>query len=202
MLSELGLLQAVRLKGRVRPADLASTLGAETTAVESAVTELAEQDQLQAGMTIRLTPAGRERLAELLETERRGTDTAAIRRAYEDFRPVNRDFKLLVSEWQLRDGEPNDHGDADYDSAIIDRLSRLHQTVLPVLGTVEEQLPRLAAYTGKLSTALARVREGNVSWFTRPIVDSYHTVWFELHEELIGTAGLTRDDEARLGHAE
>ena len=24
------------------------------------------------------------------------------------------------------------------------------------------------------------------------MIDSYHTVWFELHEELIGAAGLTR----------
>jgi hypothetical protein len=27
-------------------------------------------------------------------------------------------------------------------------------------------------------------------------------VWFELHEELIGAAGLTREDEARTGDAE
>ncbi len=54
----------------------------------------------------------------------------------------------------------------------------------------------------KLSAALEKIRAGDTSWFTRPLVDSYHTVWFELHEELIGAAGLTRDDEARSGDAE
>jgi hypothetical protein len=27
-------------------------------------------------------------------------------------------------------------------------------------------------------------------------------VWFELHEELIVAAGLTREDEAKAGHAQ
>jgi hypothetical protein len=46
------------------------------------------------------------------------------------------------------------------------------------------------------------MRAGDTSWFTRPLVDSYHTVWFELHEELIGAAGLTREDEASSGNDE
>jgi hypothetical protein len=60
----------------------------------------------------------------------------------------------------------------------------------------------LAAYAAKLSAAQQKIRAGDTTWFTRPIVDSYHTVWFELHEELIGAAGLTREDEAKTGHAE
>jgi hypothetical protein len=46
-----------------------------------------------------------------------------------------------------------------------------------------------------------KIRGGDPTWLTRPLVDSYHTVWFELHEELIGGAGLTREDEAGAGHA-
>jgi hypothetical protein len=38
-----------------------------------------------------------------------------------------------------------------------------------------------------------------MSWLTRPMVDSYHTVWFELHEEMIGLAGRTRATEAESG---
>jgi hypothetical protein len=200
--SELELLQAVRLKGRPRQTDLASTLDAETTVVESAVTELTAQGLLSAGSTIRLTPAGRERLAELLETERHGTDADAVVRAYGEFRVVNRAFKELVAEWQMRDGVPNDHSDADYDRALLDRLTRLHRTLQPILDSIEQQVPRLAAYAAKLSTALTRIDDGDVTWFTRPIIDSYHTVWFELHEELLGVVGVSREDEARAGHAE
>lgn len=71
-----------------------------------------------------------------------------------------------------------------------------------VLTAAAGPLPRLGTYTTRLCAALAKIHAGDVSWFTRPIVDSYHTVWFELHEELIGAAGLTRGDEASAGHAE
>ena len=39
-------------------------------------------------------------------------------------------------------------------------------------------------------------------WLVRPLIDSYHTVWFELHEELILAAGLTRESEAKAGDAQ
>jgi hypothetical protein len=49
---------------------------------------------------------------------------------------------------------------------------------------------------------LAKIRAGETMWFTRPIIDSYHTVWFELHEELIRAVGLTREDEAKSGQGQ
>jgi hypothetical protein len=201
-MDELTLLQAARLKGRVRPADLAATLDEDAASVETAIEELTEAGLLVEGKTVRLSPDGRARLNDLLAEERHGLDGAAFARAYDGFRGVNRDFKALVSDWQLKDGEPNDHGDADYDAAVLSRLDGVHQAVLPILATATEQLPRLDAYAAKLSAALEKVRAGDTAWFTRPMIDSYHTVWFELHEELIGAAGLTRDDEANAGHAE
>jgi hypothetical protein len=66
---------------------------------------------------------------------------------------------------------------------------------LPILASASGQLPRLDAYSAKLSAALDRIHAGDAVWLARPMIDSYHTVWFELHEELIGAAGLTREDE-------
>ena len=43
------------------------------------------------------------------------------------------------------------------------------------------------------------MRAGDPDWFTRPTVDSYHTVWFELHENLLatlGSSGATSDPSA------
>ena len=201
-MDELPLLQAVRLKGWVRPADIAVTLYEDEAAVDAAIKELAEAGLLMEGKTVRLSPEGRERLRQLLSDERHGIDVAAIASAYHEFRPVNREFKSLVSEWQLRDGEPNDHTDAEYDSAVLGRLDGVHGSVLRILAAVSTQLPRLDAYSAKLSAALHKIHAGDTIWFTRPLIDSYHTVWFELHEELIGAAGLTREDEAEAGHAE
>jgi hypothetical protein len=201
-MNELRLLQAVRLKGRVRPADLAATLDEDDAAVDETVKELTEVGLIMEGKAVRLSPEGRVRLSELLTEERLNLDGAAFARAYVEFCSVNRDFKSLVSEWQLRDGQPNDHVDAAYDAAVLGWLGGVHQSVLSVLASASEQLPRLNAYAAKLSAALQKIEAGDTSWFTRPLVDSYHTVWFELHEELIGAAGLTREDEAKSGHAE
>ncbi len=68
-------------------------------------------------------------------------------------------------------------------------------TVSPLVNAAAAELPRLGRYAAKLQTALDRVRAGETMWLSRPLIDSYHTVWFELHEELILAAGLTRDAE-------
>ena len=194
-MDELTLLQAVRLRGRVRAADLAATLDEDAAAVESSVRELTDAGLLVDGGTVRLSPAGRARLDELLADERGSIDDESFARTYDEFRSVNREFKSLVSQWQLKDGEPNDHADAVYDAAVLSRLDDVHRTVLPILASASDQLPRLDAYSAKLSAALDRIHAGDTVWLARPMIDSYHTVWFELHEELIGAAGLTREDE-------
>ncbi len=199
---ELKTLQAVRLKGRITPADLAATLGEAPGTVDAAVKAATEAGFLIEGKTLRLTPEGRTRLSELLAAERRNADQAAIGAAYDRFRSVNADFKALVADWQLKDGEPNTHEDAEYDAAVLDRLADVHERVRPITAAVADEIPRLAGYSEKLDAALTKVRSGETTWLTRPIIDSYHTVWFELHEELILAVGLTREGEARAGHAQ
>ena len=199
---ELKVLQAVRLKGRTTSADIATTVGEGSDTVEAAVTASVASGHLIEGKTIRLSPEGRTRLSELLEAERQSVDPEAISAIYDKFRDVNAEFKALVSDWQLKDGVPNTHDDEKYDAAVLSRLDDVHRQVTPVIADVVTMIPRLAGYSEKLETALAKVRAGDTVWLTRPIVDSYHTVWFELHEELILAAGLTREEEARAGHAQ
>lgn len=198
---ELKVLQAVRLKGRIGPDDIAATTGEDPTTVAEAVGAATGAGLLVEGKTIRISPEGRARLSELLAAERENADQAAIDAAYDEFRGINADFKALVSDWQLKNGKPNPHDDEAYDSAVLARLADVHQRVTPVNAAVANEIPRLAGYSDKLQAALAKVQAGETTWLTRPIIDSYHTVWFELHEELILAAGLTREGEAQAGHA-
>lgn len=200
-MDELALLQAVRLKGRLQPAALAATLACDESSVAALVQTLTVAGLLIDGRNVRISPEGRERLNSLLAEERRGIDADSFARTYDRFRAVNRELKSLVSDWQQRGGVPNDHTDAGYDAAVLHRLDGVHQAVLPILAESAAQLPRLNAYAAKLSEALSEIQAGDTTWFTRPMIDSYHTVWFELHEELIGAAGLTREGEAESGHA-
>jgi pyruvate,orthophosphate dikinase len=52
--------------------------------------------------------------------------------------------------------------------------------------------PRLAGYGGRLDRAAKHVAAGDHGYVAKIIADSYHTVWFELHEELLGLAGRSR----------
>jgi DNA-binding MarR family transcriptional regulator len=200
--SELAVLQAVRLKGRVSLGDLAATLGVGTDDVAGTVDRLTRSGLLIDGKTLRVSPEGRARLDELLDDERRHVDQAALSAAYRDFCAVNAELKALVTDWQIKDGQPNTHEDTDYDAAVLARLDTVHQRVTPIIAAAAAQLSRLSHYLAKLQAALDKVRAGETVWLSRPIIDSYHTVWFELHEEMILAAGLTRESEARSGNAQ
>jgi len=198
--SELTVLQAVRLKGRVSPTDLAATL--DDAGTDGTVERLVAAGLLIDGPALRISPSGRDRLTALLAEERAGFDRAAMTAVYDQFRSVNTDFKSLVTDWQLKSGQPNAHDDADYDAAVVGRLNDLHGRVSPIIEAAGAQLPRLNAYSVKLQTALDSVNAGETAWLTKPLIDSYHTVWFELHEELILAVGLTREQAARAGDAQ
>jgi hypothetical protein len=200
-MSELTVLQAVRLKGRIGEEDLVATLGEDPADVATTLAQLTDAGLLVHNKTLRLSPEGRERLNVLLAEERSGIDQNVLAKSYDDFRAVNNTFKALVSDWQIRDGQPNPHDDADYDAGVLGRLDGVHEQVLPIIAIVTTLVPRLSTYGEKLDAALAKVKAGDTIWLARPIIDSYHTVWFELHEELIAASGLTREEEARAGHA-
>jgi hypothetical protein len=44
----------------------------------------------------------------------------------------------------------------------------------------------------RLAAALDRVRGGEVAAFARPMADSYHDIWMELHQDLLLSAGRER----------
>jgi hypothetical protein len=201
-MSELTILQAVRLKGRVTATALAATLGTDPAEVAGTVEQLTAAGLVVGDKVLKLSRDGRARLDELLADERKDVDTAALSAAYNDFRTVNADFKAAVTDWQLKGGEPNTHQDAEYDAAVLARIDHVHQRVLPIIAAAAAQLPRLGGYSARLQKALDKVKSGDTAWVTRPLIDSYHTVWFELHEELISAAGVTREAEAKAGHAE
>jgi hypothetical protein len=200
---ELPILQAMRLKGRAGTEDLAAASGLGVDQVAAIVSEMVASGAVrEVGGNYMLLPPGRERLSERLEEERGGTDPVAMRELHEEFVAVNLDFKGLAADWQQRDGAPNDHTDAAYDQQVLGRLPLVHDHVTPILRNASQLVPRLAPYQARLDRALERVRAGDHTWLLRPLIDSYHTVWFELHEELLALAGLSREAEAANGRAE
>lgn len=201
MTQELAVLQAARLRGRLSSEVTASACGIDCDSATALLEVLCEAGYLQGDTVIRLTAEGRVRLAELVKTERDGVDQRQLANLYEEFDRHNGDFKQLVSEWQIKDGCPNDHGDQRYDSSVIARLDTLDAGFQPLVERIALLAPRLQTYRARFTNALSRIQQGDTSFIARPITDSYHTVWFEFHEELIGLLGLSRDQEAAAGRA-
>ncbi|HEX3614712.1 MAG TPA: hypothetical protein VHU88_23695 [Sporichthyaceae bacterium] len=203
MSGELEVLQAVRLKGRADTAAVARCTGSDEADAQAALDKLLADALIKGGPAFRITPEGNERLRELTAAERAGVDQQALEAVYDDFHHANTALKEVVTSWQLRDSEtPNDHTDAAYDAAVIRRLlDEVDGEFRPLLSRMIAIAPRLAPYGPRFDTAVAALEAGDTTYLARPILDSYHTLWFELHEELIGLLGRTRLDEAAAGRA-
>jgi hypothetical protein len=199
----LRLLQALRLKGRVEMEPLAAASGLSEGDCAAIIGELREQGLAEEVRgRLKLTSTGREQLADQLLRERESVDRATLTQLYHAFDEHNSALKSLMTRWQLKDeSTANDHTDTAYDQAIVADLATLGAEFQPLLQQMVQTAPRLAHYPDRFTSALQKVKDGDHSWFAKPLADSYHTVWFELHEDLIGLAGLTRADEAAAGRA-
>lgn len=202
-MNDLSLLQLARCKGLVSSTAAAASLAIDEPAAEAVFQCFAAQGWAAATPRgWRLTPAGREQAAALIEAERRHFDAPAFAGLYADFCTVNDQLKATVRAWQMRNDVPNDHSDTAYDGAVIAQLAQVHAQLQPVLQQIITVVPRLTHYVRRLKLALDTLQGGDTAYFSRPLIDSYHTVWFELHEDLIALGGLTRAGEAQAGRAQ
>jgi len=169
-------------------------------APDEATAKLVEQGLAMAKGPITMpTPEGTAAAGTLLRLPPGGQEEQELDTLFDGFLPINRRLRDVCSAWQTRpDGTPNDHSDGAYDDTIRDRLDDVHAAIGPILRRMAAIEPRLAGYRPRLQEALDKFDEGESSWLASPLMDSYHTVWMHLHQELILMLGLTRaDDEAR-----
>jgi hypothetical protein len=206
----LPVLHALRLRSFADVDVLADRSGVAAEVVRSALREAdisgwaRHRDGRLSGWS--LTPDGRAHVQELLA---RQLDAAGARPAVEDaygrFLGLNGELLSVCTDWQVVqvDGleRVNDHTDTAHDDAVLERLDDLHQASRPVTADLAGALDRFGPYPVRLDAAHARVRDGDVDWLTKPMIDSYHTVWFELHEDLLATLGRERSQEQSVSGA-
>lgn len=202
----LAVLHAMKLKGFAEPAAISGATGLSEPDIQT-VLDGAGADGLAARREGRvsgwsLTAPGHEEHARLLREE---VETCGCRNAvadaYRRFLALNDETLALCTAWQLRDDGDggmvlNDHADGNHDASVVSRLEAMDAQAQPICADLAGSLERLGGYGQRLSRARERVQAGDVEWFTRPVIDSYHTVWFELHEDLLCTLGIERSKEA------
>lgn len=187
---------AVRKSGS--PASVADLLGLPVRETEPALSEaVVTGEAMEARGTYMVTPVGQAAL-----TEGYPIHCAVLREdhglggLYGRFERLNSLFLNLMTDWQTIPvgGErvPNDHSDRAYDAKILDRLDSLHERASTLLEGMAEFEGRLKRYADRLTHAHEQTCEGNYEYFSSPKIPSYHTVWFELHEDLLRLLGAER----------
>jgi pyruvate,orthophosphate dikinase len=153
----------------------------------------------------RLSESGTSRASYLCAAERDAWGTDRATAALDAFLDLDHQMKSAVTAWQLRDDAEgqvvNDHSDAAYDAAVLERLTSLHADTVAWLTPLEAGPARLANYGVRLGRAIEQALGGDHRYVASPRVDSYHGIWFELHEDLIQLAGRTREEESAAGRA-
>jgi hypothetical protein len=194
------VLHGLRMRGFGEPGPIAAVVGLDEDVVADHLAKLQAEDLVLrrdgrlAGWALK--PLGREEQERLAQLDLAAAGAGAVvRESYERFLAVNADLLGVCTDWQVRDGVPNDHADAGYDAAVIGRLRAIDDAIRPVVADLAEALDRYGHYAPRFAAALARLEAGELEWFTKPLIDSYHTVWFELHEDLLSTLGLERSKE-------
>jgi hypothetical protein len=194
-------LHGLRLKGFASAVALSEVVGVDRSVLDEQLTALLDEhlvrhrDGSPSGYS--LTATGRTEHKRLVaeELERAGA-RAAVEDGYRRFLAENEEFLELCTAWQVRevDGAStlNDHSDAAYDEDIVGRLVALDHRVRPVCADLGIALGRFAQYELRLARAREQVQAGEREWIAAPMLPSYHTVWFELHEDLLVTLGRER----------
>jgi pyruvate,water dikinase len=186
-------LQSLRLKGRANPEVLAAAWALSEEDARQRLARLAEDGLVDEKKGFYgLSAEGERQRTAALAREREQLDLPSIAALYDEFCGINGDFKQLVTDVQLGKLEK---------SAAPGQLRALHERFAPIATRIGTALARLAPYAGRFESALSSLAAGDDRYLASPMVDSYHTLWFELHEELIQALDRSRVDEAAAGRA-
>lgn len=203
------LLLVLRVKAFADADTVATSLGVGSGEAVARLEELRDRGLVQhRGGALSgwgLTAEGRRHGAELLQRE---VDSAGarptVRACYQEFLVLNHELLAVCTAWQTVEIDGvhlvNDHSDPERDRVVLERLDALHVDAVRLLSRLGGSLWRFDGYAQRLSRAHELVSSGRTEWIARPVVDSYHSVWFELHEHLLVTLGLDRSSESRHPH--
>ncbi|MGH9301345.1 MAG: MarR family transcriptional regulator, partial [Acidimicrobiales bacterium] len=178
------VLHGLRLKGFAEPEPLAEAGGLDLSRAVEVLAAL-EGEGLAQHRVGRISgwcllPPGREAHAGALALDLSASGSGEIlAQAYQAFVAVNADMLGVCTDWQMRpDGLTplvNDHADPAYDAGVVDRLVAIDALIQPVCIKLASSMGRFARYGPRFSAALERVEAGDPEWFTKPLMDSYHT---------------------------
>jgi pyruvate, orthophosphate dikinase len=200
------VLAALAIKGYATPSGLAEALFATDDHIGWIFDGLVAEGLVEpASGSFRLTAEGRQVASRIFEMDRERSLSDWSAGILDSFHELDHRLKDVVTAWQVRDVDgtqtTNDHGDRDYDDHVMAGLGEVHRDTVGWLEPMAGSVTRFPTYLARLERASRLAAAGDQRYVASPRVDSYHTVWFELHEDLIRLSGRTRAEEVAAGRA-
>ena len=201
--AELAVLHTMRCIGHAGSQRVANASGLAQTEVDLQLERLRERGLVSLDEGVfggwSLTISGRDWAETAIRDEvREANASSLVESAYREFLPLNAVVMVICHDWQMQSlgGRPvaNDHSDHRYDDAVLARLSSADQGAQTICEKLADRLGRFGVYGHRLTTALRRADDGELNYVTDDL-ESYHNVWFQLHEDLLVTCGISREEE-------
>ncbi|WP_370326010.1 hypothetical protein [Euzebya sp.] len=137
-----------------------------------------------------LTEEGRRHGERMLAAELDAVDARdVVEDVHRDFLPLNAEVSRACTAWQL--AELGIGATSPPIEATVATLTRAAEALAELERRLTSHLLRFAGYHRRFADALRRAAD-DPAWITATDRDSCHLVWFQLHEDLIATLGLTR----------
>jgi hypothetical protein len=203
---DLLVLHALRLAGMADCAAVARRFSLDASVVEEQLLDDESRGWVQRvrfadlrawSLTIAGRLEGERLLAEELDRSGARDEVAG---AHTHFLPLNTRFLRAVTDWQLRSEPlerlvPNDHTDPRWDDRVLATVRSVGRSLESIDDRLSATLDRFTGYSARFTSALAQVERGRLTWLDEPAIASCHTVWFQLHEDLLATLAIERGCE-------
>ena len=195
--SMLLTLHALRLLGFAETEYVAERFGQDPHHVEGLLIEAgakgwASHSSFGGTRGWSLTVAGRIENERLLAAELTSAGgQAAVSAVHAEFAPLNAEVVAACSKLQLQRLSAGNQGDGGIDEPTQQTFTRAASSLSVLEVRLTAVLPRFGGYADRLGHAVTNAAS-EPAWLTATDRDSFHHIWFELHEDLIATLGLRR----------
>lgn len=187
MVTQRAVLQQLMVESVAEATRVATLLDGPEPAVHDALESLEDEGFVRSedGFWY-VTSPGEERLTELCRERFSEPEFSQLRCLFDAFEDCDRQMKQLASEWQT--------GDRSFERTT-DELSGIHHDMAALFEQCDESVTAAyAPYIESLEAALQLFTVGESEYFTGADVQSYHNIWFRLHDDLLRTLGEERSD--------
>lgn len=181
------VLQYLSREGVAETETIADDTDIPDTELTETLNDLESDGYLEGDGFWYLTDEGESYFNDVLRARFTSDQMAELEDCYQEFESLDRRFKELANSWQQLDDERAR-------DELIGDLTEFHRDVETFLNGFTEPLQaEYRTYVTELKSALETLRDGDDKYFTGTDVDSYHTVWFRWHDDLLRTLDKQRD---------